>query len=709
MSNLLLSIFILFSVSFWAQENLSFLSSEKDLVLFHKLDKTQHGTFERVEIGFIPKEEVYVKMKNFLQNRKVNNDQLLNPYLSWQVRYRATFTHTSSGEKKSVEGFYFQDYERKEDENRWLKKSSNYPFRFRVALPKSGAWKVEVKEWILGKEVRSIQGTEIQIQAGNHKGFVKVHPNTRNFERDGKMIYPVGANLFSPYVDNNLYYSGQPKDELNVSAWKIYHEDVEKYVAQGGKYIRFIMEPTSSEIEFEKLGNYTDRLNYAWEMDQLFAFAEEKDLLIQFDCMIQSPFKVFDNEFKSWDFGVSTESLRPAYAYQEAFMLTKPSEIITNPEAFKYFKERYRYIMARWGYSTQVSFFELMSEPFWMNQDDRLGNTPYDTEKGESPTRKAVAQFHHQMAKYIKEDLGYTDHLLAALGHMPGKENPYFPNEAIGVNDNSWESPHIDVICMNVYKASASHFRLSDNNILSDRIADLQTHYRKPIYFSETQTSDQLADCSGDQTLPVDIMATGFIGIAGFNLWEVFYHRPDGIGKDDRSIWPMLIKTQEFMQFTAQSTLMEGRGEYVTVTQVENEKIALFKKAENIKEIHYYLGENGKDVNGVIMNRSYNVYTNRLGDSTACEQFKNVITSNNPYYDSKRTIGVKNKEILIQDLEGGKKYKVVFYSYKTGKILTTTEYTSKRSGKLKIEHPALEVEKDPIQPVLWFSIDQIVE
>lgn len=685
-----------------------YLTAEKDVVLISGNEKGQVGTYETVELGFIPKEEVYQKMRNFIQNRKVPSGQMLNPYLSWQVRYKATFTHTETGKQKSVEGFYYQDYSREKIQNTWIKRQTLYPFRFRVALPDAGKWKVEIKEWINGEEVRSVRTQAVEIVKSNKAGLVRVHANQKNFERGGKMIYPVGANLFSPYVDNNLYYSGNPKDELNLSAWTIYQEDIKRYANEGGKYIRFIMEPTSSEIEFEKLGNYTDRLNLAWEMDHFFEIAEEKDLLIQFNCMIQSPFKIFDNEFKSWDFGVSPESQRPAYAYQEAFVLTKPSEIITKPEAFKYFKERYRYIMARWGYSAQISFIELMSEPFWMNQDDRIPGSPYDTEKGDSPTRKAVAKFHHEMGKYIKEELGYTDHPLAALSHMPGLNNPLYPNEPGGTNDTSWESPYIDVICMNVYKASASHFSLSSNNVLSERIKVLHQHYKKPIYFSETQTADQLGDCSGNKTLPVDIMSTGFLGLAGFNLWEVFFHQADGKGQDDRSIWTPLIRTQEYMQFTAQTTLMEGEGKYQTITQVADEKVGLFKKAESIKEIHYYLGQNGKDASGVLMNRSYNVYTNRLSDESDCAQLKNVITGNNDYFESQRPVGEKINKLVLKGLEGKKKYKVTYFAYKTGKILSSTEVESKRSGKLKLEHPVLEVKEGNLNPVIWFSIDQIV-
>lgn len=703
-------LFLLFNTIVFAQELESyvFLTSKKDVAQITK-GSDEVGVFAKVEIGYLPNEVVLTKLKNFVLNKRVPVSEMLNPYLSWQLRYKAIFIHEKSGKKKAVEGFYYQDFDRKPKENHWAQKTTSYPIRFRVALPEAGKWRVEIMEWVEGKASPAIPASSIDIQSSSRSGFVKVHANKKNFERGGKMIYPVGSNLFSPYVDNNLYYSGNPKDKLNLSTWTIYLKDVERYSRQGGKYIRFIMEPTSSEIEFEKLGNYTDRLHLAWEMDHLFDLAEERDLMIQLNCMIQSPFKIFDNEFKSWDFGKSPESERSSYAYSEAFMLTKPSEIITNQEAFRYFKERYRYIMARWGYSPQITFLELMSEPFWMNQDDRKNENPYDSETGDSPTRKAVAQFHHQMAQYIKEELGYTDHLIAALGHMPPLSNPFYPNEPIGTNDNSWESPFIDVISMNVYKASASHFRISSTNVFSDRLKNLSEHYQKPIYLSETQTGDVLGNCSNKKTLPVDIMTTGFIGAAGFNLWEVFYHQADDQGRDDRSIWTLMIQAQDYMQFTTVSTLSEGQGKYQVLTQVASEKMGLFKKAENIKEIHYYLGEEGKDVSGVLMNRSYNIYTNRVSDSCECFQLKNLVTNNNLYYETKNNIGIRSNELVLPDLEGKKRYKVNFYAYKTGKLLESAEVKANGSGKLKIEHPVLEVESDSVQPAIWFSIQQIQE
>ena len=624
------------------------------------------------------------------------------------MKYDAVFVH-ESGQSYIRDGFYHQNYARSLEKNKWVTTRDKPNFKVRYAFPLAGKWTVKFREWQKNELTREFPLLELFVQSSTHPGFVKVHPNRKNLMRGENLIYPVGANLFSPVVGNNLYYSGNPKEQLDVSCWKRYHNDVKEYQEQGGKYIRFIMEPTASEIEFEKVGNYSDRLNYAWEMDQLLEFAEEKDLLIQWNCMIQSPFKIFDKEFQSWDFSKNNNEGRPGYGYSSQFELSKPSEIFTNEEAYKYFKERYRYIIARWGYSPQIYFFELISEPFWLDIDDRVPGTPYDLDNETGNLRSILSGFHTSMAKYIKEELKHTSHLLAALNHVPSTDNIFYPHAKSPLQDESWASPNIDIISMNMYKGSPAHFHYAENNIMPYKLQKLQEHYQKPLFFSETQFAENLSVCAEHKMLPIDLMATGFIGAAGFNIWEVFYYNLQKESKelDDRKNWKNIIESQRFMESKTTEVLGQQNGNWSIYSCALNDKVRLFDYAPALLEGHWYISELKTAACGVLLNRTYNIYTNRVSDSSECASLKVPEGSRSAWQNNLRDLGKKKNKIVMESLKPKHVYAIVFYEFMSNNELSRMEVKSNRRGIVKFEHPILSVTNNQVlRPALWFTLQQ---
>ena len=55
----------------------------------------------------------------------------------------------------------------------------------------------------------------------------------------------------------------------------------------GANYFRYIISPWQTEIEFEELGNYSDRLPNAWEFDQILEHANELDLKLHLNLVVQ--------------------------------------------------------------------------------------------------------------------------------------------------------------------------------------------------------------------------------------------------------------------------------------------------------------------------------------------------------------------------------------------------------------------------------------
>lgn len=71
--------------------------------------------------------------------------------------------------------------------------------------------------------------------------------------------------------------------------------------------------------------------------------------------------------------------------------LQTPVEFFTSPEAIRLSLEKYRYIVARWGYSPAVMSWELFNEVHWT-----------DAMRGENKNEEAVVRWHAQMARYVR-------------------------------------------------------------------------------------------------------------------------------------------------------------------------------------------------------------------------------------------------------------------------------------------------------------------
>jgi hypothetical protein len=83
-------------------------------------------------------------------------------------------------------------------------------------------------------------------------------------------------------------------------------------------------------------------------------------------------------------------SENPWNAANPGGFLQKPADFFTSPEAAQLTRQKYRYVVARWGYSPAVLAWELFNEVHWV---DALRIDHDDA---------AVAQWHSEMAKYLR-------------------------------------------------------------------------------------------------------------------------------------------------------------------------------------------------------------------------------------------------------------------------------------------------------------------
>jgi hypothetical protein len=109
--------------------------------------------------------------------------------------------------------------------------------------------------------------------------------------------------------------------------------------------------------------------------------------------------------------------------------LSDAAQFFTDAEAIRYTKNKYRYIVARWGYSTSIFAWELFNEVQYTN--------------GWKNNRPSVVKWHDTMAKYIHSIDPYQ-HPVTTSSHGTGFEN-------------LWKLPDINLVEDHYYGADTIH------------------------------------------------------------------------------------------------------------------------------------------------------------------------------------------------------------------------------------------------------------
>ena len=680
--------------------------------------------FKKIEFGLDLQGDILNRVNAFIHEIDSINVPL-NPFLEWDLRVTAHFQLENSEIVKMRDAFYYQEYSVLENQNDWKADKRNpYPMRIRFAPPNAGKWITEImiqyKDTTGSARAISLPLFEFTVVENNHPGYVKVHKNKRNLERGGKVIFPVGHNMAGPYNGVETY-GGSPKTTHKRALpddWKSFRTDIMSYAEKGGKYIKLLQLPYSSLLEFEELGNYYNRLHYAWEQDKILDFCEDKDVLIHFNLMFQNPImKVGQYNRTIFDFGhwdgtdkINERDKYPAYCYY-THSGKQPHEMFLDAKDVSYHKQRVRYYMARYGYSPQIYNIEILSEPWHINS--KLNNPNYYTTgfnegKWEKPfnqrehpdheiVQKALVNYHNEISTYIKKDLKDRDHLVGITIYSGGSSWPWGPEDF--ELDKSVFLENIDIIGLNRYESAPDKLIQSKNsknneiplgeNSAYHMIKRLHAMCDKPVIFSEAG-SDGVCDLSLAHT--VDVMTLGFTGIAGFHMWLGYRHGENRF--DERTLWRSTINSQNHMNSDAVSSVLGD----LNGNWTQGRQMAYIKGNKNkpAKELQYYISEDKKKSIGYVKNRTFNDVS--YGQNNCTREYPEP-------WNKPADMNYKSGKLQIQGLKKGK-YKIEWYEQETGKFISCSDVKVRRSGKLKkIPHPVLTVQnKDSARGVLWFVL-----
>ncbi|MFH1784064.1 MAG: DUF5060 domain-containing protein [bacterium] len=342
-----------------------------------------------------------------------------DPYDPDDIMLSAVFT-SPSGKEFNVLGFLYSGKVSG-------KGVSDAVWKIRFAPDEEGRWHYIVSVRNEYGEKQYKQKT-FKCKVSSSKGHLRIgKADPRYFEFDnGEFYYAVGHNVcWASPVDYRYkkYFADMGQNSENWSrvwmpSWGV------------------ALEWKKGEGLYEGLGIYN--LKNAENIDIIMDEARKNEIYLQLVLINHGQLsKEINAEWKD-----------NPYNSRNGGPCKQPEEFFTNPQAKKLFKNRLRYIIARWGYSTNIMAWE------FFNEVDLTNN--YNEEN--------IRDWHNEMAEFTRA-IDPFDHLLTT-------------SFARKVGYTIWELPLMDFMQVHIYSSDIVEETVHWVN-------DLAGKFNKPVFVAE--------------------------------------------------------------------------------------------------------------------------------------------------------------------------------------------------------------------------------
>lgn len=634
------------------------------------------GLWEKTEIAVRLPETVQQQVTAFTSGK--NAPGKINPFDPAQLDLQAVFMHCDENDtskvdfSKTVYGFYYQDFVRdlsQPGDAAWTKKFSDQAFRIRFSPHLKGEWKCRVK-LTTANGTQDLGSIRFTCTASASKGCVvnNLEGLTKRylrFSESGEMFFPIGMNL--AWVNLDVM---RATDHEKYVGW------MNQVAASGGNYVQLSMVAFTYGIEWEELGNYTTRMKNAWELDQLIDMAHEKNIYVNMLMIIHDEMM----DVNGWN-NNSTWKHNPYNQVKNngKTKAAKPEDFFTDEVCKAAFKNRLRYILARYGYSVNIPVFELLSE---------VDNAMQGYNEGGADgvrRRKAMKTWFVEMKDYIEKELGHAEKMVS-VSYTQGDQVDDLTNSVFA---------DADVVLLHFYGRD----KFTNYNQRAKHVSTALTHratFNKPVILDEmgAVVFPSLDKCT-DITFHNNLWATAFMGCfgSGQNWWWDNALLPNGYEKSFKGISRFLSDEN----FTAK--------EYVNEKWINTGR---FNNRTDF-EAYYLKAVDGEKVIGWIHNTSF--WWANLKNHNAC--IADLVDKNNGTSIDQADNTTYGKDYARHNATGtpqAKKgynfkikmplrrteYIVKWYNTETGEPTgQTQQVTSSGSGKIKIGIPDMVYPENP--------------
>ena len=306
-----------------------------------------------------------------------------NPFDPAQADVRAHY-RSPSGRTYEIPAFWYQGFTRSLVAGREvLTPTDEVGWRARFSPPEPGAWTWWWTARTPAGETAS-RSHAVKVTPSTDPGFVRRSAQDSRYlvRDDGSPWFAVGENVG--------WYDA--RGTFAYDAWYA------RLAEQGANYARLWMPSWAFGLEWKDtgLGNYDQRLDRAWQLDHVIELGERLGISHMLSLLNHGAFsQTFNSEWAD-----------NPYNAARGGPLDQPGQVFVDEEAKELLRRRFRYIVARWGYSTGIMAWEL-----W-NEADHV--TPY--------APGASLAWHREMADYLRA-IDPHDHLVStsfALGPSDG-------------------------------------------------------------------------------------------------------------------------------------------------------------------------------------------------------------------------------------------------------------------------------------------------
>ncbi len=420
-----------------------------------------------------------------LSSTRINRFSLLEVNVGLSGTYQGAFdpdqidlhaiVTTPSGKKITVPGFLYQGYTRAlVDGREQMTLSGNCDWRIRFSPAEVGEYRIVVAAQDSSRQ--TVKSSEMTFQSVKSvsSGFVRISKRDKRYFQtdDGRPYFPIGANVCW----------GGAQGTYDYDKW------LPGYGKSDSSYFRVWLAPTFTTFALETLGPAdglgVGRINLAnaWRLDYVLDLAQLNNLRVML--CIDS-------------FNILRKSAEGAYGEWEnspqnaanGGPLKEPVEFWTDSKMLKAYKNKLRYLVARYGWRTNVLSWE-----FW-NEVDIISPTAWDV-------KKATA-WHASMAQYLRK-IDPWQHLITTS---------FASSDGI---------PEIDSLPEMEY-TQIHNYGSRDIPAFLTSTVERHSNYKKPCYVGEFGADVNGADATVDPTgvaLHEGLWSTALNGAAGgANLW----------------------------------------------------------------------------------------------------------------------------------------------------------------------------------------------
>jgi hypothetical protein len=409
------------------------------------------------------------------------NKPVFNSFDQDRIAIDAHITPPDAGQPIIVPAFFNHDFIREDAQpaDRFIPVGSGR-FCVRFTPRYSGTYRVQLFARYRGLdsspgEMQSCESPEFtfRVTPNTTRGFVRISRKDRRcFEfENGDFFFPIGHNFRSPYdlrdwkrIHRKKDPDAPPPEDRGLD---IYEEYLPRMAQAGENALEVWMcswwlglEWTPAWKNYHGLGRYN--LENAWKLDRLIELCREHGVRIHL---------VIDNHGKaSTHPQVDHEWELSPYNVENGGFLERPHELFTSEKAKRHYRNKLRYIAARWGFSTTIYGIELWSELDLIGKKQGRHRNVYASPE--------IRSWHVEMARYLRSQ----DH-----GRHP--ITTHYSGDFTVIDRRMVNLPEIDYIVCDAYHNK--NRSLVSLLLQTDRFA---AAYHKPYMITEFGGSPYAAD-----------------------------------------------------------------------------------------------------------------------------------------------------------------------------------------------------------------------